>query len=293
MYVSAKIAIATVRTVLAMRSGITWGSTCLRIRRMLPAPSARARCDVGPLAHALRLGADEPRRARPVDDPDDEDDVGQAAAEERGDDDHQGDVGDHEHVVGDAHEHGVAFAAVETRPEPDRPADEHGDERRGEADDERDARAGDDEREHVRPAVVRAQPVGARRRLVDGAGLRPWVVRLEERREDRDEDEDDEDGEAEDHRRLPEHRGAEEAEWPPRRDAGDVGDRGLFVERGRRSDGTLTSRLHDPRVELHVEEVGDQVEEDHRERRGGGRSPGGAGQSRWSIASTVSSPRPG
>ena len=188
--------------------------------------------DVGSLADALRLGADEPGRARPVDEPDDEDDVGQAAAEERGDDDHQRDVGDHEDVVGDAHEHRVALAAVEARPEPDRPADEHGDERRCEADDERDARARDDEREHVRPTVVGAEPVGARRRLVDGAGLLPRVVRLEERREDRDEDEEDEDGEAEDHRRLPEGRGAEEAE-PPRRDAADVGDGGLLVERGR------------------------------------------------------------
>src|SRR5262245_26256048 len=33
------------------------------------------------------------------------------------------------------------------------------------------------------------------------------------------------------------------------------------------SDGTLTSRLHDPRVEFHVEQIGDQVEEDHRERQ--------------------------
>ena len=41
--VSSKIATATVSTVLATRSGATWGSTCRNTIRVWPAPSARAR----------------------------------------------------------------------------------------------------------------------------------------------------------------------------------------------------------------------------------------------------------
>ena len=41
--VSSKIATATVRTVFAIRSGATWGSTCRSTIRVWPAPSARAR----------------------------------------------------------------------------------------------------------------------------------------------------------------------------------------------------------------------------------------------------------
>ena len=43
MYVSAKIASATMSTVFAIRSGATWGSTWRKTSRLFPAPSARAR----------------------------------------------------------------------------------------------------------------------------------------------------------------------------------------------------------------------------------------------------------
>ena len=238
MYVSAKIAIATVRTVLAIRSGSTCGSTCLPIRRRLPGAERARALDVGTLADALRLRADEPRRARPVDDPDDEDDVRQAAAEERGDDDHQRDVRDHEHVVGDPHEDRVALPAVEPGPEPDRAADQHRDERRREADDQRHARAGDDEREHVGAAVV-----GARASARSTAARRPAPVFARGSYGSRSgakiatRTKNDEDGEAEDHRRPAQDGRAQEAE--PRRGSmpADVGDRRLLVERGRGQGG--------------------------------------------------------
>ena len=178
----------------------------------------------------------------------------------RGDDDHERDVGDDQHVVGEAHEDRVALAPVEARPEPDRSADQHRHEG-GEADDHRDAGAFDDEREHVRAGVVGAEPVSARGRRVDRAGLRVRVVGLDPRAEDGEEDEEDEDREPDDHRRPPEHIGAQ-AQPPARWDPHEVGDRSP-ARRGRWEE---RSCLNHPRVELHVQEVGDEVEEDHRER---------------------------
>src|SRR6187399_1699655 len=100
--------------------------------------------DVDALANALRLRADESRRERPVDDPDDHDDVPRAAAEQSRDDDDQGDVGNHEEVVREPHEGGVRPPAEEARDDADRSSDECGYRTGAEADQQRDPRAGDE-----------------------------------------------------------------------------------------------------------------------------------------------------
>ena len=75
MNVSAKIASAIISTVLAISSGVTCGSTCLNIEPAVAGTERAGALHVDALADALHLRADQPGGARPVDDPDDDDDV--------------------------------------------------------------------------------------------------------------------------------------------------------------------------------------------------------------------------
>jgi hypothetical protein len=89
MNVSAKIAYAIRSTVFATRSGVTCGRHVAQDQARVACAERPRPLDVDALADALRLGAQEPRRERPVDDPDDHDDVPRAAAEQGRDDDDQ------------------------------------------------------------------------------------------------------------------------------------------------------------------------------------------------------------
>ena len=75
-------------------------------------PSDRALAHVDPLAHALHLRSDDPRRGRPQQQRDHEDQVGEARAPDGRDDDREGQVGDHQEVVGDAHQDGIGGRRV-------------------------------------------------------------------------------------------------------------------------------------------------------------------------------------
>ena len=149
--------------------------------------------DVRALAHDLHLRADQPCHERPVDQPDDQDDVAEAAAPDRRDHDHQHEVGNHEEVVGEAHQRVVDLAAEVPRNDADGAADKHRNHGASEADDQRDARAVDEERQHVDAAVVEAEWVCARWRTEERPDLLTLAVRCEVRAEDRDEDEREQD----------------------------------------------------------------------------------------------------
>ena len=76
--VSSKIATATVSTVFAISSGATCGSTWRRHDPHVAGAERPRPLHVDALAHALHLGADHPRGARPEQDPDHDHDVEQA-----------------------------------------------------------------------------------------------------------------------------------------------------------------------------------------------------------------------
>ena len=111
---------------------------------------------------------------------------------DRGDDDHQRDIGDDEEVVGDPHQHRVDPAAEVAGDDTDGAADHHRDEGRREAHHERDAQAPDQERDHVDAAVVQAEQVLRRRVTEHRPHLLMQGIRRNPRREnrgDRDRDE--------------------------------------------------------------------------------------------------------
>ena len=207
------------------------------------------------LAHALHLRADHARRARPEQDPDHDDDVEEARPPDRGDDDHQRDVGDDEEVVGDAHQHVVGMAAEVAGDDTHGAADHHRDEGRREADDERDAHAPDQERDHVDAAVVEAEQVVPRRMAEHRPDLLVEGVRRDPRREDRHDHAGGEEQSCAQRDALVAERLQHEA--PP----------GRASLRRRLDEERLRRSLGDPRIELEVEEVGDEIEEDDRDRQ--------------------------
>ena len=91
------------------------------------------------------------------------------------------------------HGDGVDAAAVPAGEHADRRADQHREQRRGDADDERDARAVEDARQRVATEAVGAEPVlGARRPQLLHDVLVVGIVRREHRRGERERDDDDE-----------------------------------------------------------------------------------------------------
>ena len=83
--------------------------------------------DESALPHRHHLSPDEPCRRSPVDQSDDDHDVGQALTEHRRRHDHQRNIGDHQEVVGDSHQHAVGTATEIARDETDSPPDQHAD----------------------------------------------------------------------------------------------------------------------------------------------------------------------
>ena len=117
------------------------------------------------LLERVHLGAHHVGDAHPAEQADDEHDVVDRLPEQRREHDHQGQRRDDEEEVGDAGHRGLPPAALVAGEDAERAADQHGDERGGEADEHRVLGAGDDQAEHVDAGVVGAQPVGGRRRL--------------------------------------------------------------------------------------------------------------------------------
>ena len=149
--------------------------------------------DVYALAHALHLRPDHACRRGPEQDPDHDDDVEEARPPDRRHDDHQRHVGDDEEVVGDAHQDRVGRAPEVAGNHAHRAADRHRDERRGEPDDERDARAPHEQGHHVDAAVVEAERMAPRRMPEHGPDLLVQGVRRDPRREHRAEPDEHED----------------------------------------------------------------------------------------------------
>ena len=148
-----------------------------------------------------RLRADDARGGCPAEQADDEDDVEQGwFLGKRNDDDHQRQVGDDEHDVGEAHEQVFDAPAVEARHDAEHAADENRDEGREETDDERDARPEDEIGEYVFARVVGADPMLCAGRIIDVAGGDVNggldIVRRDDAREDRHEDDDDQHNQA-------------------------------------------------------------------------------------------------
>ena len=102
--VSSKIATAIVSTVLAISSGATCGSTWRITILVWPAPSARARFTYTRSRTLFTCARITRAVLGPEQDPDHDDDVEEARPPDRGDDDHQRDIGDDEEVVGDPHQ---------------------------------------------------------------------------------------------------------------------------------------------------------------------------------------------
>ena len=127
--------------------------------------------DVLALLDGQRLRAHQPRRVRPAEDGDHEDDFGQTAPPDGDDHQRQRQVGDDEQEIDDAHEQVVDFAAEISGDQPDARADNHGHERGGEADQQRDARAVDQLAEDILPGVVCAEQMRGAGRGEDVAGL--------------------------------------------------------------------------------------------------------------------------
>src|SRR5207342_3697251 len=134
-------------------------------------PDRLGALDVYPFLQAHDLGADDPRGGGPLQDADHDDHVEQARPPEIRDHHGEHQVGDDQQVVGHSHQAGVDPAAEIPGQDADPAADHDGHERGGEPDHERDATALHELAEHVDAAVVAAEPVAARRRRVDGAGL--------------------------------------------------------------------------------------------------------------------------
>ena len=79
------------------------------------------------LPHRHHLCPDQPRRRSPIDQADDDHDVGQALTENRRGHDHQRNVWDHQEIVRDPHQHAVGATADIARDEADGSTDHHAD----------------------------------------------------------------------------------------------------------------------------------------------------------------------
>jgi hypothetical protein len=121
----------------------------------------------------------------------------------------------------------VGLTAEEAREEADGPADERRDGGRREADDERDARSVDEERDHVGAAAVEAERVRCARRREHVADLRLRAPREEKGAEEGDGDEEREDREPGERLRLVKHEAAQRPGASRRRGDGLLALRGL------------------------------------------------------------------
>ena len=123
--------------------------------------------------HREHLSTDDPGRSCPCRQADDEDQDCVTASgkcvriEESDEYDCEREERDDEEPVVEDRQYAVGKAAEVAREDPERPADDGGDERRGEAHEHRDPRAEDHLREHVPPVVVGSEPVGRVRRHHD------------------------------------------------------------------------------------------------------------------------------
>ena len=189
------------------------------------------------LLQRQHLRAHDPPRAGPARQPDHEDQHGQRRLEQAREHDHQRQRRDHQEPVLEGVEAAVGPAAEVAADQPDRRAQHRRDERRGEADDDRHARAHQQLREHVRARLGRAQPVlgptAARaRRCSRRAGPRARAAR---RRRPRNAN-------------RPSSADAEQPAPGPEQQPPDL----------------AHADLH-PRIEDEVQRVGEQVREDHRD----------------------------
>ena len=209
-------------------------------RRALP--ERPRRLHVGGFAQGEELGPHEPRGAGPAHEPDDDDDVDDAGAEEGDGGEDEEKRGEAHDGVHDAHDHVVRPAAEI----PGHRADGHADEKRhehgDEADRERNVGAVEQAAEHVAAEVVRAEPVHGIRReqlALEVGGVRVGGKRDTEAVED-EENEGDRGEHGDDAERG--HADAVGAEAPPGASgrAGGRGFQGLW-RRGDHSSRTLGS----------------------------------------------------
>ncbi len=287
--VSDRIARETVSTVLAKSTGKTFGRMWRRDRCQLPGPerSCRAPRTVRSFTRE-RLRADEPGGARPRRHGDDDDDGEQAPAPDRREHDREGDPRDHQEPVGDGVQDGVDLAAEVARGDADDGAEDHGADRGGR------------DRPSARPArprrsgpstesseVVGAEPVGSRRwRALAGsarsrrrgpAGPGRRAAGPNSAREMKNAQDDQPDHPL---RVVPEQAPVAGRGAPAPRSTASL--RG--VPRGSAAAGWESDRstvaiscLPDPRVEVAVQDVGDQVEDDRPRRSTAGRPLGASG----------------
>ena len=115
------------------------------------------------LLQRQHLRAHDPPGARPARQPDHEDQHGQRRVEQAREHDHQRQLRDDEEPVLERVEDAVGPAAEVAADQPDRGAQHGRDDRGGEADDDRHARAHHQLREHVRARLGGAEPVRGRR----------------------------------------------------------------------------------------------------------------------------------
>ena len=219
-----------------------------------------AAVDVVALLEREHLRLDQPGRGRPRGDPDHEDDVLDRRPQDRRQHDRERQERDHEEPLGHAHQHGAHPSAEEAGGDAHHRADHHRQDRRGQPDHQADPRSPDELRHHVA-----AEPVGAQRAELGGAGpgrVARRVDRLEalavgeQRRRQR-------------HQRRsppaargrPSPGGGRGSRARPATPLASAAARRCGGPRGPRRSRSL--RPH-PRVEPRVEQVGDQVEQDHR-----------------------------
>ena len=170
--VSARIDSATVSTVLAKITGITFGRMCLVTRCQLPEPKRARTFHVRSLLYRQGVGSHQSRGSRPRRHADHQDRVEQRATEDRSQHDRQGDPRDHQEPVRERVHHRVGLPAEVAAGDPDRSSERHGHDGGCEPDEERDTRAVDHEVEHRPAEVVRAE------RELEGGRLERFARRV-------------------------------------------------------------------------------------------------------------------
>ena len=152
------------------------------------------RLDVGLLLDGERRGAGDAGKARHEGDGDDHDDVPEAAAERRRDHDREQEFGKGEQEVDDPRHDAVDEAAEIAGGDAERGAEDGGERRRDEAEDQRIAGAVEKARKHVAAELVGAEPMLRRRIGVDAKiALGERIVGRDRRRCERDRDEERDD----------------------------------------------------------------------------------------------------